>query len=115
LQRFPDDPRALYEQASAFDALGRHDEAIEAYESALEGDPLNPTICNDLADTYLAMGRVDDAVEMAENAVALDPDYATGYETLGAALVRAGRQAEAQVALQRAQEIRAEEDAEDEE
>ena len=36
----PRQPEALYEQASAYDALGRQEEAIAAYERALEGDPL---------------------------------------------------------------------------
>jgi Flp pilus assembly protein TadD len=46
--------------------------------------------------------------------VALDPDMPVGYETLAAALAKAGRQAEAQTALQRAQELRAEDDGEEE-
>lgn len=112
LQRFPDDPEALYEQASAYDALGRHDEAIASYEQARIADPLNPTICNDLADTYLAAGRTNDAVEMAETAVSLDPEMAVAYETLAQTLVAAGRQSEAEEAMQRAAELHAAEEAE---
>src|SRR6185437_443404 len=111
LQRFPDQAEALYEKASAYDALGRHQEAIASYERAHEADPLNPTICNDLADTYLAVGRPADAVEMAETAVSLDPDLAIGYETLAQALTAAGRTAEAQDALNHAAELRAAEQA----
>ena len=88
LQRFPDEPEAFYEQASAYDALGRQEEAITSYEQARMADPLNPTICNDLAETYLAAGRTKDAVEMAETAVSLDPEMAIAYETLAQSVGR---------------------------
>ncbi|HEY7851074.1 MAG TPA: tetratricopeptide repeat protein, partial [Ktedonobacterales bacterium] len=115
LQRFPDHAEALYEKASALDGLGRRDEAIAAYEQAIEADPLNPGIRNDLADTYLANGATADAIDLAESAVALDPEFVIGYETLAQALLAAGRGEEAEHAAERAAELHAAFDAEDDE
>ncbi len=91
-------------------ALGRQEEAITAYESAVDGDPLNPGVYNDLAEAYLAVNRTEDAIEMAETAVSLDPEFATAHETLAQALLAAGRNAEAEEAMQRAAELHAEAD-----
>jgi superkiller protein 3 len=115
LQRFEDNAEGLYEKASALDGLGRHDEAITTYEQAIEADPLNPGIRNDLADTYLAAGHTEDAIDLAESAVALDPEFVIGYETLAQALLAAGRTDEAERAAERAAELHAAFEAEDDE
>jgi hypothetical protein len=47
---------------------------------------------------------------MAETAVSLDPEFATAHETLAQALLAAGRNAEAEEAMQRAAELHAEAD-----
>ena len=97
----------LYQKASALDALGRLDEAVDAYLSSLENDPLNADTYNDLADTYLKTGDTDNAIEMAEMAIALAPEMDVAYETLAQSLRAAGRTQEAEEAEKQAQEVRA--------
>jgi tetratricopeptide (TPR) repeat protein len=107
LEEFPDEPMGLFQKATALDALGRHDEAIQAYISSLETDPLNADTYNDLADTYLKVGDTEHAIEMAEMAIALAPEMDVAYETLAQALRAAGRTDEADEATKQAEALRA--------
>jgi superkiller protein 3 len=105
LEQSSDDPMGLYQLATALDELGQRDEAINAYERAMQADPLNADIMNDLADTYLAAERFNDAIAIANSAVAIDPTLRTAWETLAEALRVAGRLDEADQAEQRAREL----------
>jgi tetratricopeptide (TPR) repeat protein len=106
-QRFPDQPEAAYERASALSALGRHEDAVEAYELAIDGDPLNANAHADLAESYLAIGKKDKALEAAETAISLDPESSAAHETLAHAYVANGRQADAEAALAKAAALQA--------
>lgn len=106
LAEFPDESMGLYQKASALDALGRHDEAIDMYIASLENDPLNADTYNDLADTYLSVGDPANAIEMAEMAIALAPELDVAYTTLAQALRAAGREGEAEEAERQGQEVR---------
>lgn len=107
LAEYPDESMGLYQRATALDALGRQEEAIDAYIASLENDPLNADTYNDLADTYLHVGDNDNAIEMAEMAIALAPELDVAYETLAEALRASGRLDEAAEAQLQAQNLRA--------
>jgi tetratricopeptide (TPR) repeat protein len=114
LADFPDESLALYQKATALDGLGRDDEAVDVYVAALENDPLNADIYNDLADTYIKLSDFESAVEMAKMATAIAPEMDVAYETLAQALHGAGRDDEAAEAEKKAQSLQQEPDGEEE-
>lgn len=70
-ERHPDDPRAAFEYASAFDFAGREAEAAPLYERALAGG-LEPDIERQAtiqyASTLRNLGRAGEAVEILRTA-----------------------------------------------
>src|SRR5262249_13237793 len=114
LADFPDESLALYQKATALDGLGRDDEAVDAYVAALENDPLNADIYNDLADTYIKLSDFESAVEMAKMAAAIAPEMDVAYETLAQALRGAGRDDEAAEAEKKAQSLQQEAEGDEE-
>lgn len=96
----PDDPRGLYERASAFDSTGVEDRAVPLYREALAGgldEPIRRQAVIQLASTLRNVGRPDEAVRL----LAAEPvDTGDGLDTavrafLALALASAGREREA--------------------
>ena len=96
----PDDPRGLYERASAFDSTGMEDEAVPLYRAALAGgldEPIRRQAVIQLASTLRNVDRPDEAVRL----LAAEPDdTGDGFDTavrafLALALASAGREREA--------------------
>ncbi len=96
----PDDPRGLYERASAFDSTGMEDEAVPLYRAALAGgldEPVRRQAVIQLASTLRNVDQPDEAVRL----LTTEPDDAgDGFDTavrafLALALVSAGREHEA--------------------
>jgi spermidine synthase len=97
--------------ASLYSRAGRHEEAIGAYQRALELDPGSAVVANNLA-WLLALhrggdaGSVERAIELAESASsALGDRNATALDTLAVAYAAAGRFEEARDAGRRALEL----------
>lgn len=76
-------------------ALGRRDEAVEAYRRATEIDPGSAIAHNNLGLALVDVGRFDQAMAAMRQAITLKPDYAKAYSALGMTLHTAGRSAEA--------------------
>lgn len=106
LEEYPEESMGLYQRATALDALGRFDEAIDNYINSLENDPLNADTYNDLADTYLKVGDIAGAIEMANRSIALASEVDLAYETLAQALRANGQNEAAEAAEQHAQALR---------
>lgn len=95
-------------RASCLSQLGRDDEAIGAYRTVLGLTPDNATACNNLA--YILLGRegqTEEALTLARHAVELaraagsPKDVLASYlDTLGTALLRAGRTEDARKAYE---------------
>lgn len=84
--RDPDDPRLVFEQASAFDAAGREVDAVPLYERALAGglrEPYRHRCQVQLASSLRVLGRHREAVTVVEEAATAYPD------SLGVAAIRA--------------------------
>jgi hypothetical protein len=77
-------------------ALGRREEAIGHYQSAIACDPDHASVPHvNLGDCLLALGRREEAIGHYQSAIACDPDYAPGQYWLGVALLQDGRPDEA--------------------
>ena len=63
--RKPEMTEAWTELARAFGAIGRRDDAIDAYKNALEHSPLQADIALALGETELDAGRLDEAAKIA--------------------------------------------------
>lgn len=96
----PDDPRGLYERASAFDSTGLEDEAVPLYRAALAGgldEPIRRQAVIQLASTLRNVGQAEESVRL----LAAEPDDAgDAFDTavrafLALALASAGREREA--------------------
>lgn len=75
--------------------MGRFDAALQAFQEALEIDPVSVDAYRGRARVYEAQGRLEDAEETLKNAIALRPSYWAGYNALGAFYRRQGRYEEA--------------------
>jgi len=75
---YPDNPRAQYELACAFDREGREEEAVAPYKRALAlglPEPHLQGLLLGLGSTLRNVGAHDEAVALLEDAVARYPDY----------------------------------------
>jgi tetratricopeptide (TPR) repeat protein len=126
-----DNPVGHYNLGLALQRLGRHDEAIASFETALTqsigvdarsaegvrsaglqpGDQLdgNPIrlgqIHRYLGKSLIAAGRGEDGIDALTRAIALDPTATTSYVELGIAHVQSGALSDALAQFQRAQEL----------
>ena len=98
LDRYPDDPRAIFEVAHAFDWSGQHDEAVPIYEQSfaagLAGDDLRRAMAQS-GSALRNLGRADEAVALLERANVLFPGSDIVRSFLALALQSAGRSDEA--------------------
>jgi Flp pilus assembly protein TadD len=93
--------------ATAFGDVGRLDEAVQEYETAIRLDPAAPDPCYNLARLYLAQGaRTEEAAALLQRAVLLRPGSLQMRANLAAALNRLGRFEETIRLLQEPESVR---------
>jgi len=97
-----DRARAHNKTGVALVALGRRDEAIEAFCRALEVDERLADALVNIGTLLLEDGHVADAVDYYEGAIRIDESCALAYRNLSVALRRLGRRPEAVRALRTA-------------
>lgn len=74
---------AAYLLAQYYLRVNEPEEAIKAFQQALEFDPDNPTILTDLAVLHVRQGKVREALRLAEKAAEVDPSYENAFILLG--------------------------------
>ena len=85
---------AHYNRGNTLQSLGRIDDALAAYQAALQREPLHPLALHDLARLRWRLGHTDFDAE-TRRAVALAPQQATASGVLGQLFRQAGRFEEA--------------------
>ena len=90
---------------NVYRTLDRTDEAIAAYQRAIELDPKFAYPHNGLGAVYQTLGRTDEAIAAFQRAIELDPKFAYPHNGLGNAYRDLGRTDEALAAYQRAIEL----------
>jgi len=76
-------------------ALGRHEEAIRCYDTALELEPRSPKVWNNKGSALSALARRKEALECFDKALAIDPRFAMACGNKGRELHLLGRLDEA--------------------
>ena len=76
-------------------ALGRHEEAIRCYDTALELEPKSPKVWNNKGSALSALARRKEAFECFDKALAIDSRFAMACENKGRELHLLGRLDEA--------------------
>ena len=87
------------------EGTGHHEEAVQALETALDLEPINPSAGRELAAVYESQGKFDDAESTLKKGVALRPGDWTSLYDLGMFYYRQGRYPEAVPQLQRVTEL----------
>ena len=95
LQHSPDNvPLLLLYAAGCMEEM-MHDEAEQAYTTALKSDATHPEARAGMAQVAFLQGRLSEAAVRAEQLIAEKPDYAPGYLLLARILVTEGEMARA--------------------
>jgi tetratricopeptide (TPR) repeat protein len=98
----PEKPGAWYRLGGTLDRANKPDEAIAAFQRAID---LNPKVAyphNGLGNVYHSLGRHDEAIAAFQRAIDLDPKDAAPCNGLGNLYADLGRHDEAIAAYQRA-------------
>jgi tetratricopeptide (TPR) repeat protein len=85
-----------YQKGMDLFAEDRLEEAVEAYQKALEADPAYADALHALAMTYAAMDRLDDAIEAGKRLIEVSPEDELAYTSLSIFYQRKGMIAEAE-------------------
>ncbi len=92
----------LFHRALAAEDGGYLDEALQAYDAALELDPTDAVVRFNRGNVLFGLGRLDAAMAGYREALARDPQYAEAWNNLGNVLAEAGRLEESVQALRKA-------------
>ena len=72
-----------FKKGFLLNGLGRYDEAIKAYEKAIEVNPNNADAHNNLGHTYSEKGMFDEAILAYKEAIAINPNDVVVHNNLG--------------------------------
>lgn len=106
LRTDPDSVNAHYNLGFGMAQLGRHQEAVEAYERALEIEPDYGYAHNNLGNALGKVGKHEEAIRHFQQALKLDPGYAEAHHNLANVLVEESRRDEALEHLREAVRLR---------
>jgi tetratricopeptide (TPR) repeat protein len=99
-------PESYVTEAETLYSDGKLLQAIDAYKSAINASPQDPTLYVSIARAQVFAGQYDDAVSNAKNALLLSPNNGRAYSVLAWALdFQEGKNSEALDAIQKAIEI----------
>lgn len=86
LRELPDDARTCHLHqllGATCRALGRHDEAVAAFQAALRWRPADARLLVNLGHALTAAGRLDEARDAFERALRIEPDLLSALRNLG--------------------------------
>ena len=95
VRRDPHKADAFYRIGYCMAELGQYGEAIESYKMAIQINPQDANIHNNLCTAYGKFGRYEEAVKSCRQAIQLKPDLAEAHNNLGWSYHKLGRYAEA--------------------
>ena len=99
----PKNADAWYGLGNAYGYLGRHDDALQAYDQVIKIDPEHAKAWNNLGIAYKYLDRYNDAIEAYRQTIRIDPKSADAWYNLAVAYSLSGDRA---AALDAVQELR---------
>jgi WD40 repeat protein len=102
----PDSWAVLFHKGKSLAALGRHDEALEAYKKAIDINPDAWALWFHIGKSLAALGRHDEALEAYKKAIDINPDAWVVWFHIGKSLDALGRHDEALEAYKKAEKIK---------
>jgi tetratricopeptide (TPR) repeat protein len=94
-----------YDKGNALLAQGKFEEAIQAYDRAIDLDHMDPDALINKGVALYHLRKYDEAVEAYDKAINIDSEKGDAWYNKGLSLVELGREAEAEEALNKAIEI----------
>lgn len=91
----PKNDVAWYSLGLAYEKMGRHREAVQAFREALRIKPDDAETCYNLGVAYGKMGHLREAVQAFREVVRIKPDLAEAWYNLGNAYGKMGRHRDA--------------------
>jgi tetratricopeptide (TPR) repeat protein len=101
----PEKQGAWYRLGAILNLAGRNDEAIAAYQRAIQLDPKFAYPHNGLGNVYSDLGNYDDAIAAYQRAIQLDPKFAAPHNGLGVVYQLLGQYEKALSVYQKAVEL----------
>lgn len=95
-------PEAMYQLGRYYQGQNRFDEAVNAYQKALNADAAYVEAYNGIGVVYSRQGKYTEAIAAFQSAIKLAPKAAHLYSNMGYAYYLQGRYAESVQALQQA-------------
>lgn len=96
----------LYNQGVAYDNAGKADEAIAAFQKAIELRPTQAAYYNSLGNVLARSGKIPEAQQAYQKSAEIDPaNAAMAYQNLGIVLFQASRPKDAVEPLRKASEL----------
>jgi tetratricopeptide (TPR) repeat protein len=105
IEWLPEKPDAWYRLGVALSLAGKSEEAIAAYQRAIELDPQDAYPHNGLGNVYDDLDRHEEAIAAYQRAIKLEPEYAYPHNGLGNVYDDLDRHEEAIAAYQQAIEL----------
>ncbi|MDD5449446.1 MAG: tetratricopeptide repeat protein [Candidatus Omnitrophica bacterium] len=105
LKYAPRSTNVLINLGTAYDNMGRKEEAIAMFKKAIEINPDQAAAYNNLGIVYNKMERMEKSVAMFNKALELNPNDAKIYSNLGSAYDKMGKKEEAVAMFKKAMEI----------
>ena len=62
---------------------GEYEEALQAYQEAIENDPTKALFHHHIGLVYACEGRIDEAIDAFQSVIQMDPDHALAHAALG--------------------------------
>jgi serine/threonine protein kinase/Tfp pilus assembly protein PilF len=93
--KYPKEKRALYYLGVNLHGQGFNDEALEAYNKALQLDPNYAEVYNDMAYTFLDLKEYERALGCFEKYISLNPNDANPHDSMAELFFRLGQLDEA--------------------
>lgn len=107
-QTFPEEGIGSYMSGLSYEAEGKLEQAVTAYEQALSKKPDGVEPLNALVKTFLALKQPDKAVARLKQAIGQRPDSFIAYHQLGGVYLSQQKFADAKAAFNKALEIKPE-------
>lgn len=76
-QRYPGEPRLLFQFAYAYETLGLHDEAYSSYRAYIDINPTDSATWRYFAIAAANLNQIDEAINACKQSLKMDPNAAT--------------------------------------